>query len=103
MMIGGPLTLMVLGGWLAIYLQPTFLMSVIQSRFNPDEVLFFIPPSSLPHAGGGFLRRGRSKKAGLPPIALTIDDSPTKNTGAILDELKVGLVMMLYTLITLRW
>jgi hypothetical protein len=67
-MIAAPFALALLG-WSAFYLQPQWLMSAAQSRFDPQSVLFFVDSPA-------------------PRVALTIDDCPTDSTEALLDQLK---------------
>lgn len=62
---------LVLWVWVAFYLQPQWLVSVVQRRFSSDDVLFYV--------------EGEERR-----IALTIDDAPSNSTEAILDELKAA-------------
>ena len=57
--------------WLHFYLQPQYLMSLLQSCFDPLHVLFFHEAKTRPQS--------------RPRAALTIDDAPTSSSHEILD------------------
>lgn len=70
----GSLIVVLLIGWLHFYLLPQYLVDFLQSFYDREEVIF---SSKL-----------YGKHEGLPVVALTIDDSPTDSTPAILDCLR---------------
>ena len=61
--------------WLHYYLLPQYVVDFAQSFFNPNDVVFSFPATSLLHNNH--------------VVALTIDDSPTDSTAEILDCLKM--------------
>lgn len=57
--------------WLHFYLQPQYLVALLQRLFDPRQVLFY--------------HHGKTRSHTRPRVAFTIDDAPTASSHAILD------------------
>lgn len=85
-----------------LYLQPQVLMAALQGLLR-RQVLFFFPVrerQSLPFGRRGGAETGRSSNMLREMCALTVDDSPTKNTETLLDVLKESNVKATFFIIS---
>lgn len=67
--------LVIVVGWMHFYLLPQYIITFIQNLFNDKDVIFYFKNYRTTHDGKAY-------------VALTIDDSPTTDTEAILAVLK---------------